>query len=651
MSRYHFQGRTRDSNGNIVPNLDITITLTETSENATVFTSYTGGSGISTAPQIKSDSNGYFSFYVDDNIHDPYTLFDISAAGINYTYIDIFRRGKSGTSGTSGTSGSSGSSGVGVPEGGNYTDILSKASDDDYDTEWIDSSSFGINGGVFITDINASDDGNVGSKVYSDDGNMLISCTSDTNNLTVDVLAITGHSNYTPIVTVNGNDVELTESSTLTIFTGSVDIVLDGETEIIAEHEDGSSDTATVSIESKPVIQSAEFTGGYPGTQTEIKENDTFDINIQTDVDIVVIEIDNYGAFKSKTFSVVSGNNHTVTGDIADRGNTTQDLGAKVRVQKSTGSWSDWYLTEDDGSVDGVNLVKLNNLHPSISIGSITYPPGQNALKDNESADVANNVSDYDVILYSSPNNQLNISNTSTYESSKNVNRIDGDYNVSTDNFTITATRNANDSTANESTVVYIANTSCTVDISVPYTRLRSGGNDGTSAQDYTVTITSDQNLLSSPTLDAGQGTWQGAGFAGSGTTWTRNLQIHDDDVKGSYSFSNLSATNLAGIETTTISSGSTYTLGGFVSRDIALDAFANETEMNTAATEYTKVTLSWSFKASVTDREPLDSDPPVVDAWCLVALNTNPTTIRILDTAATDSSSQESTITIEETV
>jgi len=512
-----------------------------------------------------------------------------------------------------------------------------------------DTSLGGVDGGVFITDINPQSSGNVGNKIYSSDGQVLDSCVSDTQLLRISILAITGNTNYKPVVTIKGSPVTLSASSDKPLFTGTIDIDLESADSITVSHEDGASHTTLVSTEVPPIILSAYFTGEYPGSQTELKAGDTHNLYFETDKDVVKIEIDNYGTYTAQDFTFTARNSHTIAGIIADRGDSAQLLGAKIRVQTSSGSYSDWYLTEDDGAVEKVNLINLNNLYPSFTFNSITYPVGQQALKDSETADINVTASNYDSILYNSPNGQLAIPDTSAYSQIKTVTRIAGDYNISINNYRIVATRNANNSSTTYNNVVYIANTACTLTVSTPSTRLRSGGNDGTAAQNYTITITSNQNLLQAPTLTAPVGTWQGTGFSGSGTTWTRSIQIHDNDTKGTYSFSAISGINLAGIETTIFTGSDEYTLGGFVT-SITLAAFKNEANMNVEAITYSKVSLTWSVKALPT-REALNSSPPIVDAWCLVALETNPTTIRILDTSATGSSSQESTITIQEAI
>ena len=72
---------------------------------------------------------------------------------------------------------------------------------------------------------------------------------------------------------------------------------------------------------------------------------------------------------------------------------------------------------------------------------------------------------------------------------------------------------------------------------------------------------------------------------------------------------------------------------------------------MNVEVTDYTKLTLVWSFKTLTNKRAVGTTTTPDANSWCIQALNTNPTLIRILDTAATSSSSQLSTLTIQETI
>lgn len=513
----------------------------------------------------------------------------------------------------------------------------------------------GVNGSAFITDIQPQDsDQSVGEKVFSSDGQVLDSCSTTTDLVRVSILALPGNTNYKPQLTVNGTVVTgLVSQADAPLFRGTVDVDLQGGDSVVILHEDGASHTTTVNRDLPPVIQSAVFTGGYPNGQNELKAGDVFDLRVTSDLPVNKIEISNYGALSAQTFNVTALTEHTITVTIANRGTTTTPYGAKIRVQKLSGAWSEYFLTEVQGSTDGVDLLYLNNTYPTITIGAISYPLNQTALKDSETATLNNTVTDFDTISYSSPTGELSPNLPSEYQTAKAVSRVSGNYNISTNNIRITATRTANNATSTANAVVKIAHSAPTVSITISGnpSRLRSGGNDGTSPQNYIISINSNQQLKSAPTLTAPAGTWQGAGFAGGPTTWTRTLQISDNDPKGSYNFAGLSAINLSGVEQNSINSGQTYTLGGFVSRNIPLEAFQNEAVFNVPVVTYSKVTISWSFNANVATRQVVDSVPPVFRSWCLVSpIDQSPVTIRILDDSY-NASTQQSIITIQETV
>lgn len=523
----------------------------------------------------------------------------------------------------------------------------------------------GAGGSIFITYVSPSGGiGNVGDYVYETPGESigntaLISCSTTTQNVLVDIYALQGRSRFKPKLYITGQQIPLTlverQTDRPVFLVNDFGINLNNRTSIRVDHEDGAYHSISITQDSPPQITSAYFYGGYPGSQTELKANDTFNFHVDTDVPIVSIEIDNFGAFNASTTSVTAGTSHNLTNRvIADRGTSVQTLGARVRVQKANGSYSAWFLTTSQGSTDAQYTVKLNNLYPSISIGSITYPNSQQALKDSEQATVSNTVSNFDLISYTSPNSDLSITSSTTYQTSKTVTRSAGNYNISTNNFRITATRNANNAvTINSSTVVKIAHAAPTLTVSVPAARLRTGGNDGTSTPSYTITITATQELISAPTLSipSGGGTWLGGGFSGSGTTWTRSIQISDSLTKTTYTWGAISATNLAGKVVTSITTGPTYVIGGFLSRIVSLAAFANEVNINTSVSDYSKMTISWVIKVLPNKRAVGTTATPDPDSWTINSLGVNPTIVRILDTAATQSSSQATDVTVEETV
>lgn len=225
--------------------------------------------------------------------------------------------------------------------------------------------------------------------------------------------------------------------------------------------------------------------------------------------------------------------------------------------------------------VTSVDTAKINNgTIPVISINSISYPASQQAIKSSESTSIGNNVTNFDSIIYSSPNNQLTISNTSTYESSKNADYLAGGYNIEGDggvnNFKISATKSSNGATTESFKIVNIANTPLTLSINNLASSLSSSP-AGVSDQFY---MSSSQLMLSSPTLliDPSQTSPSNLSQNSSGTGKTSNsytITVSDLDTKGTFNWQ-VSATNLANIATTSISTNPTYTLAGFSSRTVS---------------------------------------------------------------------------------
>jgi len=515
----------------------------------------------------------------------------------------------------------------------------------------------GVNGGVFITNVTPTSGGNVNITSTSSSGQVIESFQTDTSLVTISLLAITGNTNLIPNIFLDGTPVTVVGSADKPMYTGSISIDLNDASIILATHEDGAEHLVNVSYDTKPVILDASMSGGYPGSQTELKAGDTFLINVVTDVSIASIYLYDAEAFTAQTYSV-SGTEHQITGVIANRGNVTQDLGFRIRVVKDTGSTSADYLSTDYGLTDGIYRVKLNNVSPSIVFGNITYPANQQAIKAGESATVANTVTNYSSLIYSSGNGELTVNSPTAYQPAKVVDYLSGGYNITNNNITIQAFRAANATTSTASTIVKIANTPATVYVTNSSARFRSGGNDGTSIQSHGVTITGSQQLLGgsyAPTLesDIGGGVWASSHtFSGGPVSWTNTLRVHDDDIKGVYNWGDISAYNLAGIQTTVKTGGvSNYTLGGFVSRGFTVPAFGQGGTIHVDVTDINKMnsTLNWSVK-DLDLRQAIGTPPPVVRGWTIDADGIQGglpklTQIIILDTATTGSSSQESTI------
>ncbi len=451
----------------------------------------------------------------------------------------------------------------------------------------------GSQGFVAITDIaptNPSD--NVGTKVKTDDNNVLQSCISSTTAITVSVLAVTG-STFKPTVDVNGTQAVLTRNAGTDVWQGTAAITLTGASPytVTATHGQGAVDTATVTIEAAPVISSLVFDNEYSQGvgQTEHAANQTLDLVISSATPFVALEVidDSSTATLAYTETFAATTNKTIQVTVANRGNTPTAYPAKVRIRNANGTWSAVTATS--------NTIILNNSQPVITFNSISYPASQQAIKSGDPATTVN-VTETNVDTVSYTSTELTVANPTTM-GNKTVTYLSGGYNISTDNLTVVATKTSNATTATFSTVVWIANTAPTITVTTPAARLRSG----VTPQNHTISINSNQRTLATPTLNASVGTFSGSWVtANNGLTWTRSLAIADSDTKGSANFSGLSITNLAGIEVTAISSGDSYTVGGFTQRTLIFPLWdANQIREVAIGTDVVDVTKLVAFNVT----------------------------------------------------
>jgi hypothetical protein len=474
---------------------------------------------------------------------------------------------------------------------------------------------------------------------------VLQSCTISGLNLDVSVRA-----SY-PRVVVGGVPALLARDASGGFYSGTVPVSVLGSGDLIAQvvspdGDLGSLDTAVLTYDAPPTILTLAFTGGYPGSQTELKAGDTFQISGTTDVAATGVEVQDFGACVLQTISFPSTTSFVIIVTIANRGTASLPYFAQVRAHNAANAYG--------AVVPTSNSVVLCNLYPTVSFGAKTYPASQLALKNVESATVAVTLANLDVVSFDSPNGEVSIANPALIEATKTVSRIGGSYNISTNNLRATATRSANAALTTAQTVVSIANVAPTVAVATPAARLRSGGNNGTAAQGHTITITANQQLLNAPLMDggAGGGTFAGV-WAGGPSVWTRSLSVHDNDVKGPYAFGGLVATGLAGLVQNAIGSGSAYVLGGFVQRSLTFGAFNQNTALNVAVVTYTKLQAG---KMSATDQPALRNATQgdhsnIANTYTVDALTANPVNLFWNDAvaAATNASGTAAILDVEE--
>lgn len=433
---------------------------------------------------------------------------------------------------------------------------------------------------IFIQDVTGIG-GIVGQKTWADTVPPqadILTATSDTGTVRVWVAAA-GGKDYNPMVSVNGVPVTLTESSTRRWFTGYADLVLhDGDNVVTAETDEGAIDTVIVTLAGPgPNVLDVLF-GNLPGAQTELKAGDVVGVTIITEPDAVSVTILAGGAAASAvTLPVADG---VASGFITISG-ASGAQGIQVKAKNDLGTF---------GTIFTSASLPLNQTYPSISTIVPGYPSGQGALNTAEVGSITATVTNADVVEYVS--NDLLIDAPNAYASTKTVTNARVGYVGTGSNITISATRAANGAVTVRSGLVCIATVppKAAITIAGNPSRLISSP----TGQDYEVRITPDQMLSGTPSLDASLGTWLGV-WTLSGSYWKRTLRITDSTPRGTGVFANLTMTGLSGIQGNEITSGSTYVVGGMVTRNITFPAFARVAALGTNVGDATKTSAQVS--------------------------------------------------------
>lgn len=465
-----------------------------------------------------------------------------------------------------------------------------------------------VTGGVFITNIAPTSTGIVGNKLYVANtvpaNKVLTDATTDTDSVRVTIFAEGGGSFYSPIVTITtvpaqaGGPIVATlteDANDKRAYNGYADLVgITADTVVTATSSTNAVDDAIIHRAAAGPVTNFVTIGSLPGSQTEAKSGDVVTITGRVSNDANYAEIIAGGAAGALAVLTVGAADSFGTGFRSISGSFTvsglsgsQSISARAR--NSLGTFG--------SALASTNSITLNQTYPTIGARTITYPSTQSGLKNTETATVAATVTNGDTVVYTSPGSELTITSPSTYASSKTVTRAGGTYNFGTNNYTITATKTSNAAVTVASSSVTIANTapSAAITITGSPARLQSSA----AGQDYTITVTATQRLNVAPSITPSSGTFQGS-WVGGPQVWTRTLRIVDTDPKGSQTFT-ASLTNLANVVGTTITAGSTYTVGGFPTRTITFAAFERYHAIGTTVGDITKVTASYTGAASLT--------------------------------------------------
>ena len=140
-------------------------------------------------------------------------------------------------------------------------------------------------------------------------------------------------------------------------------------------------------------------------------------------------------------------------------------------------------------------------------------------------------------------------------------------------------------------------------------------------------------------------------------TRYTSTLAVHDNDAKGTHTYTGMSATGITGLSTNVISSGADYVFGGFVSRVVDISAPGQaDAYINVLWSDYNKLSLTWSTGVQIPNKAPAGTTNQITGTWAVVSqtvpdTGTTPVEVRILDYSATGAISTPTTVTIEEAV
>lgn len=522
--------------------------------------------------------------------------------------------------------------------------------------------SAGGSGWVKVADVDVPG-GSATSKVYQDPGNDTILQSVTVSDATFD---ITVRASY-PLIEVDGTPFTLPESADGGHYQDTVQITVAGTGPVTVTVQTGNNlpgavDAIDITVDLPAVFTSLVFSGPYPtgplGLQTEVKAGDTFDLTWTSDKNIDAIQTTDFGALDATLPTFAPAMSGTVTVTVANRGTVLQLLSGRARprdaVSAALGPERDTNL--GGGGVDGVNVLSLNNLFPTNSLGTPTnFPGAQTALKGSETADVPHTAANFDAMAYTSPNGDLSIASPATYQATKVVTRIAGSYNITTNNIRAVATRGANGAQNTSEEQVQIANVAATLTASFSGARVRSGPTPG---NDTPVTISGSQQLLNAPSMDpaVGFGTFLGGGFTGGPVNWIRSLRVPDSEnptTGASHAWLNVVATNLAGIVTNAIGTNPTYVVGGATARTVNYAAFtrvSTETFPLTTEGNLTAIQFSNGNPAVIQPFGTPDTNDVGKEGWVAPTGSSGNVNMRMLHTATGTSHSGLTLTGVEET-
>jgi len=396
--------------------------------------------------------------------------------------------------------------------------------------------------------------------------------------------------------------------------------------------------TATIPVRQGPEVTGVTF-GSYPGIQTELKDNDIISMTVTFDTNNVSqVQLQSGGNYASASQTKnVNPNTLSASTTITIDTSVTSAQNQPIRIRARGGS------NNYGNYINSVDTLKVNNVSPTFTNFTVSYPDGQSALRGTESADVSLTISNTGAspqYEYIDPRSDIIIPGSTSYTQTKTVTCTNpGLYNITHNNFKVTVNRSENNNTSVfTSGIIFISDILPVISVSTPYNSLRSGGDENTSPQVYQIVVTSNQRLHTfnmSPYPSAGVllGQW----VSSNDTSWRANLQVSDSDSKGEFDWVNISGSNLSHMIQDSIISGDTYTLGGFVQRNLQVSALSRTRTIGTSIEDPSKLSVTETFRGSISFDDSIPNgatlDPDIstgidINSMFTIVDQSNPTVV-----------------------
>lgn len=447
---------------------------------------------------------------------------------------------------------------------------------------------------VFITDILPAGSGIVGNKTFIPNtvpaNAVIVSATSDDNTITITVLAEGGATFYSPTLTITGSpSLVVGQGATINLstdqydirtFTGSVDVTISGTTVITVTSDTGASSSVTVNrAASGPDIGTLTI-GSYPGQQTAVRSGQIVSFSGTVPNDATSIDLVDIGASNAKANAATIGapdsggpgvRNFNGTFTVSNR---TGILSIEARAKNSLGT----YGTQKQSS----NTIVLDQLLPTVSVPSITYPGSREALKGTEQATLSFTIANASASSFVTSGPISLLSGGGSLQGTAVVQGTGSGNVTSGTNIIITASKASNGSTVTITTLVKVVNSAQVNSMSIvgSPTRLTSSA----LGESYTVYIESTLDLIGdgpnqaiyAPSFSAPVGQLSNVTRVND-RRWQATLTIKDADNRGTVEFNAISTTGLSGIQVTTATNTS-YTIGGFAERTLNIPLYDPDT-------------------------------------------------------------------------